>query len=290
MRRIELDSTGTLISAVGFGGMHLSLAGRPDEATARQVLNAALDAGVTFIDTADVYCMDDSDIGHNERLIASTVAARDDSERIFIATKGGFRRPGGAWTRDGSPQHLREACERSLRALGTSQISLYQLHALDPDVPFEASVKTLAALQSERKVRHIGLSNVSVEQIQQAQSIVDVVSVQNRLSPYFREAVDRGVVEYCADQSITFLAYSPVGGARLARRLPSIEPLQRIAERHGVSVHAVVLAWVRAQGRTVVPIPSATRVESALDSAGTAGLSLAAEELREIDRTHFPTD
>ena len=235
MNRTELDSTGTLISAVGFGGMHLSIKGRPDEATARAVLNASLDAGVSFIDTADVYCIDDNDMGHNERLIASVLAQRADRDRIHVATKGGMRRPNGEWTRDGSPQHLREACEQSLRSLGTDQIFLYQLHAPDPNVPFEHSVEVLAELQQRGKVRHVGLSNVSVDQIRSAQDILEVVSVQNRLNPWFREAVISGVVEYCGDQKITFLAYSPAGGGRLAKKIPRYVVLQQIAQSHGVS-------------------------------------------------------
>jgi aryl-alcohol dehydrogenase-like predicted oxidoreductase len=268
------------IPDIGFGGMPLSIQGRPSEEEGRRVLNAAIDAGMTLIDTADVYCLDDRDIGHNERLIASL-----DRNDIKVATKAGLRRPKGAWTNDASPAHIREACERSLRALNTDRIWLYQLHAPDPKVAFEKSVEAFAELQREGKFEHFGLSNVSVKQIDQASAILPVVSVQNRLNPYFRESVK--VASACAERGIVFLAYSPVGGGRLAKKLPQFDVLIELARKHDRSVHAIVLAWVRAQGKTVVPIPAARRVEHALDSAGAADFVLEEEDVRAIDETEF---
>src|SRR5437763_7056152 len=270
---------------VGFAGMPLSIQGRPPEDSGRRVLHAAIDAGMTFIDTADVYCLDDDDIGHNERLIASALRERDDRDRIRVATKAGLRRPKGAWTNDGSPQHIRQACERSLLALGTDQIWLYQFHAPDPRVPFEKSVETFAELQRAGKCKYVGLSNVSIEQIDAASRIVDVQSVQNRLNPYFRESLD--VAAECGRRQIAFLAYSPVGGGRLTKKLPKFEVLQRIATAHGCSVHAAVLAWVRAKGPTVIPIPGARTVEHADDSARSVNVRLSQEEIAMIDDTEF---
>ena len=270
---------------IGFGAMPLSIQGRPPEDDARQVLNAAIDAGVTLIDTADVYCLDDSDIGHNERLIASVLRERKD--KVRVATKGGLRRPKGAWTNDGRPKHIREACERSLRALETDQISLYQFHAPDPGVPFEKSVEAFAELQREGKVRDVGLSNVSVKQLDAASKILTVASVQNRLNPYFREALENGVVYECEKRGIPFLAYSPVGGGRLAKKLPQFPLLKEIARAHDASPHAVVLAWVRSKGKRVVPIPGARTVEHALDAVRSADLTLTAEEIAKIDEADF---
>jgi aryl-alcohol dehydrogenase-like predicted oxidoreductase len=284
-----LNQTGIEIGEIGFGGMPLSTKGRPSEEQSRRVLNAAIDAGMTFIDTADVYCIDDSDIGHNERLIASVVRERPDRDRIHIATKAGFRRPHGDWTHDGSPQHIREACEQSLRSLGTDSIDLYQLHAVDPRFGLEKSVETFAELQREGKCRHVGLSNVSVLQIAAAQKIVKIVSVQNRLNPYFREAIEDSVVDYCADNNITFLAYSPVGGGRLAKKLPKFPLMQSLAEKYNATPHAVTLAWVRSKGSTVVRIPGARKEEHARDSANAARLQLAAEDVEAIDGEAFPT-
>ena len=162
MKKSTLNRTTEQISAIGFGGMPLSITGRPAEDVAKKVVHAAIDAGMTLLDTADVYCLDDDDIGHNERLIAAAVREHPKRDDVRIATKAGLRRPRGAWTNDGTPKHIREACEKSLRALGTEQIWLYQFHAPDPGIPFEKSVEAFAELQRQGKCRYVGLSNVSV--------------------------------------------------------------------------------------------------------------------------------
>ncbi|HEY7686837.1 MAG TPA: aldo/keto reductase [Gemmatimonadales bacterium] len=277
------------VSAIGLGGMALSISGRPtDEATAIRVIQAALDHGVTLIDTADVYCLDDTDIGHNERLIARALQGRAGArEGVIVATKGGMVRPGGRWERDGRPKHLHQACDHSLRALGTDRIDLYQLHAPDPEVPFSDSVGALAELQQAGKIRWVGLSNVSVADIETASRSVTVVTVQNRLNPFFREALVTGVVAECARRGIGFLAYSPVGGGRLNKKLPGLAVLQSIGRRHAASPHAVALAWVLAQGRTVLPIPSARTVDHALDSLGAADVSLSPKEITAVTGAEF---
>jgi aryl-alcohol dehydrogenase-like predicted oxidoreductase len=276
------------VPAVGYGGMHLSLQERPPQQVSLEVIRAALDAGVRLIDTADVYCLDDADLGHNERLVADALRGwqgpRDD---VLVATKGGLTRPSGRWDRDGRPEHLRSACERSLRALGVERIAIYQLHAPDPQVPFEESVGALADLRREGKVRWVGLSNVSVAQIRAAEAIVPVASVQNRLNPFFREALEEGVVAYCEGRGIGFLAYSPVGGGRLNRKLPEHPVLRPMAARLGVSAHALVLAWVLSRSPVVTVIPSARRVEHTLDSVRAGELELSAEDLAAIDRAGF---
>lgn len=277
------------VSIVGLGGMHLSIAGRPeDETTALRVIHAALDAGATIIDTADVYCLDDGDIGHNERLIAKalrTWGGRRDT--IVVASKGGMTRPSGRWERDAHPEHLRRACDRSLKALGVDRIDLYQLHAPDPEVPFAESVGTLGELQRAGKVRWVGVSNVTVEDIGTASRITSIVAVQNRLNPFFREALTGGVVAECARRGLGFIAYSPVGGGRLNTKLPAHPVLQPIAQRHGISPHAVVLAWVVAQGNTVIAIPSARTPAHAADSLTAADVQLTPAELAAIDAADF---
>jgi aryl-alcohol dehydrogenase-like predicted oxidoreductase len=282
MQSTTLGKTGETIPVIGFGGMPLSIQGRPDEEQGIRTLHAAIDAGMTLIDTADVYCLDDGDIGHNERLIAKAIRGR---EGVKVATKAGLRRPRGAWVNDGSPKHIREACEQSLRSLGTEQIWLYQFHAPDPRASFEKSVEAFAELHREGKFQWFGVSNVSVAQLEQAERILPVQSVQNRLNPYFRESID--VAQECAKRSVTFLAYSPVGGGRLAKKLPKFEVLQDLARARNASVHAVTIAWVRAQGETVVPIPAARTIEHAVDSAKAAELVLSEEELRRISETVF---
>ena len=288
MRQRLLGPGAPAVSLVGYGGMHLSIEGRPPEEQALRVLHAALDAGVTLIDTADVYCLDQHDIGHNERLIARALAGWSGARAsVTVATKGGVVRPGGRWESDARPAHLRAAAEQSLRALGVERLDLYQLHAPDPKVPLAESVGALARLRDEGKVRWIGLSNVSLAQLREAQGITPVTTVQNRLNPFFRESLSGGIVQYCAEQGIGFLAYSPTGGGRLTRTLPTHPVLAPIARRVGVSAHAVVLAWALAQSPTVIVIPSARTVEHALDSVGAADLVLGADDLAAIDAAEF---
>ena len=286
--RRKLGSDAPLVSAVGYGGMHLSIQDRPSDEQGVGVIRAALDAGVTLIDTADVYCLDDTDLGHNERLIARALREWDGSrESVIVATKGGLRRPGGRWETDGRPEHLRLACESSLKALAVERIDLYQLHAPDPSVPLSESVGALRDLQQEGKIGWVGLSNVSVAEIREAQSIVPITSVQNRLNPFFREALTGGVVEYCAQAGIGFLAYSPTGGGRLNRKLPAHPVLRPMAARLGVTPHALVLAWVLARSANVMVIPSARTVDHALDSIAAAELKLSPADLGAITAAEF---
>ena len=268
--------------------MHLSIEGRPPEAQGIRVIHAALDAGMTFIDTADVYCLDDAELGHNERLIAAALASwKGRREAIVVGTKGGLTRPHGRWERNGRPAHLRRACEQSLRALDVDRIDLYQLHAPDPVVPFDESVGALADLAREGQIRWVGLSNVSVAQIKAAEQQVTIATVQNRLNPFFREAIADGVVEYCGRRRIGFLAYSPTGGGRLTLKLPVHPVLARLARDLGVTAHQIVLAWVLAQGRSVIGIPSARKVDHVQDSARAADLALSDADLAAISSAEF---
>ena len=288
MPQRRLGRGAPLVSAVGYGGMHLSIQDRPQEEQGIRVIHAALDAGVTLIDTADVYCMDDHDIGHNERLIAQALKTwSGDRSRVIVATKGGMTRPKGRWEMNGTPAQLKAACERSLRALGVDQIDLYQLHVPDPRVPLADSVGALADLHREGKVRWVGLSNVSVEEINEAERIVPITAVQNRLNPFFREALAEGVVEYCTEHGVGFLAYSPTGGGRLNLKLPAHSVLQPMAARLGVTPHVLVLAWVLARSPAVIVIPSARTVEHALDSISAAELNLSEADLAAITTAEF---
>jgi aryl-alcohol dehydrogenase-like predicted oxidoreductase len=291
MRTLPLGPGGPEVSNVGFGGMPLSLNDRPGEGDAVRVIHEALDAGVTLLDTADVYCIDETEYGHNERLFRKAVESWSGAkEKLVIATKGGLNRSGSQWGQDARPENLRHSLEQSLKALGVDCIDLYQLHAPDPKVPFAHSVQALAQMKKEGKIRHVGLSNVSVDQIKEAEQIVPVLTVQNRLSPFFREAVTGGVVEYCGEKGIGFLAYSPVGGGRLNRKLPDHPVAREIAEKHGATPHEVVLAWVLAQGPSVIVIPGARTAEHALSSVRAADLELTADERAALDGAEFSTE
>jgi aryl-alcohol dehydrogenase-like predicted oxidoreductase len=275
---------GENILPIGLGAMPMSVAGRPDEARSRRTIDAALDAGVRLIDTADTYALDDTEIGHNERLIAAALAGRRD--RALIATKGGKTRIGSDWGIDGRPERLRAACEASLRRLRTDRIDLYQLHAPDPDVPFAESVGALRALQDAGKIRAVGLSNVSIAQLTDALRIVDVAAVQNELSPACPWSLDDDALTSIASRGVAFLAYSPLGGIGQGATLER-PAIQATAERHGVSVQRAALAWLLALSPNVVPIPGASRPESIADSARATELTLTREEVAAISEEAF---
>jgi len=266
---------------IGLGGMPMSLAGHPPEERSIRAIHAALDAGVNVIDTADAYCTDEHDVGHNERLIAQALRGRRDG--VIVATKGGHTRPGGAWALDGSPAHLRSACEASLRALETDRIDLYQYHRPDPKVPYEESIGAIKELQDEGKIRWVGISNANVEQIDLACSIVDVVSVQNQLSLEYRSPIGKGEVEECERRGIAFLPWSPLGGIPKAADAPGQhEAVTAAAREHDVSSQQVALAWLLSLSPCVIPIPGTTRPESILDSVAAAELELSDDELAAI--------
>ncbi|WP_327406626.1 aldo/keto reductase [Streptomyces sp. NBC_01288] len=273
------------VSAIGLGGMPMSIEGRPDEARSLATIHAALDAGVTLIDTADAYHLHADDVGHNETLIAKALASHDRGADVLVATKGGHLRPGdGSWTLNGSPAYLKEACEASLRRLGVEAIGLYQFHRPDPRVPYAESVGAVRELLDEGKIRLAGVSNADPEQIRLANEILDgrLVSVQNQFSPAFRSSEPE--LDLCDELGIAFLPWSPLGGITRAGELGSAyAPFARIAEKHGVSPQRVCLAWMLAKSPVVVPIPGASRPETIRDSAAAPELALSADEIAELD-------
>src|SRR5262245_39071504 len=217
----------------GIGCMRLSTARDRDDTRSIDVLHAALDAGATLLDTADAYCWDENDIGHNERLIARALATwAGDRSRVVVATKGGLTRPNGEWIPDGRARHLAEACEASRRALGVERIQLYQLHAPDPRVGLSTSVRALAALKRDGLVEEVGLCNVTVGQIEEARRITEIASVQVELSVWHDDNVLSGVVEYCVANGIRLIAHRPLGGPQRQRRTQSEAALAAIASRH----------------------------------------------------------
>ena len=264
----------------------MSIEGRPDEQRSVATIHAALDAGVTLVDTADAYHRDAGEVGHNESLIARALATYGgDTSDVLVATKGGHLRPGdGSWTVDGSPAHLRQACEDSLKRLGVEAIGLYQFHRPDPKVPYAESVGALRDLLDEGKIRMAGISNADVHQIDQAVEILGgrLVSVQNQFSPAFRSSEPE--LELCAELGIAFLPWSPLGGISRAGELGSAyAPFARVAEAHGVSPQQVCLAWMLAKSPVVIPIPGSSRPGTIRDSVAAAELELTAEEIAELD-------
>ncbi|SDM92732.1 aldo/keto reductase [Actinacidiphila guanduensis] len=272
------------VSAIGLGGMPMSIEGRPDEARSVATIHAALDAGVRFIDTADAYHRDANEVGHNESLIAKALASHPAGAEVLVATKGGHLRPGdGSWTLNGDPDYLKQACEASLRRLGVEAIGLYQFHRPDPKVPYADSVGAIRDLLDAGKIRMAGISNANPEQIRLANEILGgrLVSVQNQFSPAFRSSEPE--LALCDELGIAFLPWSPFGGISRAGDLGStFAPFAKVAAAHGVSPYQVCLAWMLALSEQVVPIPGASRPASIQDSVQAAELTLTAEEIAEL--------
>lgn len=264
------------VSRLGYGAMRITgsnVTGEPDDPDGvRRVLRRVVELGITFIDTADSYGPEVS-----ERLIAEALHPYPDG--LVIATKGGLTRTGrgGPWPPDGRPEHLREACEGSLRRLKLDRIDLYQLHRVDPKVPLEESVGALAELRREGKVRHVGLSNVSVDQLERAESIVPIVSVQNEYSVGNRSSED--VLDACESRSAVFLPWYPLEAGSLAR--PG-GPLDRVAEAQGGTPAQVALAWLLARSPVILPIPGTSSVEHLEENVAATRLTLSDEELAEL--------
>ncbi|MDV9171726.1 aldo/keto reductase [Streptomyces sp. W16] len=283
------------VSAVGLGAMPLSLAGRPDEQRALATVHAALDAGVTLLDTADSYHLPGAEPGHNERLIARALASYGgDTSDVLVTTKGGRGRPAdGSWTVTGSARHLKAAAEASLKRLGVDAIGLYQLHKPDPAVPYEESVGALRELLDEGKIRLAGISNTDTGLIRRAHAILGdrLVSVQNQYSPAVRDSEPE--LRLCAALGLAFLPWSPLGGISRSSLdgpanpdgEPGFDAFRSVAREHGVSPQQVCLAWLLAKSPTVIPIPGASRPESIRNSARAADLVLSQAELTRLDAT-----
>ncbi len=274
------------VSAIGLGAMPLSTKdGRPSREEAIGVVHAALDAGVTLVDTADAYSRDEAEFGHNESLVAEALASYGPGARdVLVATKGGHTRSGTDWGLDGSPGYLRRACEASLRRLGVDSIGLYQYHRPDPATPWEESMGALRALADGGLVRMVGVSNADIAQIDIARSIVGdaFVAVQNQFSPGWRFSADE--LAHCAGHDLAFIPWSPFGGVSAAGSLDSSAPaFAEVADELGVSVYRVTLAWHLAQADVVLPIPGASRAASIQDSAAAADLRLTPEQLARLD-------
>ncbi|MET8665804.1 aldo/keto reductase [Streptomyces tendae] len=270
------------VSAIGLGGMPMSIEGRPDPERSIATIHAALDAGVTLVDTADSYHRDANELGHNEELVARALREYGTGAAdVLVATKGGHLRPGdGTWTRNGDPGYLKRAAKESARRLGVDAIGLYQFHRPDPAVPYADSVGALRELLDEGVILMAGISNADVAQIDEARDVLGgrLVSVQNQFSPAFRSS--RSELEHCAGLGIAFLPWSPLGGIANAKDLAARHAaFGRVADEVGTSVHRVALAWQLALAPVVIPIPGASRPASIRDSAAAADLELTADQV-----------
>jgi pyridoxine 4-dehydrogenase len=266
------------VTRLGFGAMRITGDGiwgePPNRAEAIQVLHRAVELGINFIDTADSYGPNVS-----EEIIAE--ALHPYPSNLVIATKGGFDRPGpNRWVENGKPEHLRSACEGSLRRLRLERIGLYQLHRIDPKVPSEDQLGTLNDLQSQGKIKHIGLSEVSVEQIQHAQTIVPIVSVQNRYS--FADRGSEDVLNYCQKNDIAFIPWFPLAAGKLSGPDSAIAHL---AKQWNASPSQVALAWLLARSPVILPIPGTSSVKHLEENVAAAGLQIDANKLQQLGKS-----
>jgi pyridoxine 4-dehydrogenase len=265
------------VTRLGFGAMRITgdgVWGEPaNRAEAIRVLQRAVELGINFIDTADSYGPHIS-----EEIIAQ--ALHPYPANLVIATKAGFDRPGpNRWVENGKPEHLRSACEGSLRRLRLDRIDVYQLHRIDPKVPAEDQLGALKDLQAQGKIKHIGLSEVSVKQIQHAQTIVPIVSVQNRYSVADRGSED--VLEYCETQKMAFIPWFPLAAGKVSG---ADSPLRSLAAQWKVSPSQVALAWLLARSPVILPIPGTSKVEHLEENVAAADLRIDTDKLSMLDR------
>ncbi|MDP3968912.1 MAG: aldo/keto reductase [Nocardioides sp.] len=276
------------VGAVGLGLMTFDQSGTQPREQLAATLRAAVDAGVTLLDTADAYGPGERGAaahGANERLVAGLLDELGLRDEVVLATKGGHvRTDDGGWDTDSTPGHLRAAVDASLERLGVEQIALWQHHRPDPDVPYDEVISTLSEIARSGKVAMIGLSNADPEQIRAAHAVLGdhLVSVQNQFSPKFRSS--RPEIDVCEELGLAFLPWSPLGGLADAKELAERHPaFAEVATARGVSAQQVALAWELAQSPVVVPIPGAKRPESITDSAAAADLELSPDELARLD-------
>ena len=274
------------VGAIGLGAMPLSVPGHPDPDKSRATVHAALDAGVTLIDTADAYTPDGR-LGHNEEIVAEALRTYGgDTSGVLVATKAGHTRDGEDWDVDGRPEYLREAAQASARRLGVDAVGLLQHHRPDPKVPYEETMGGLRALVDEGIAQRVGISNADPDQIRLARQIIGagLVSVQNQLSPAFRSSLPE--VDVCTELGLAFLPWSPLGGMRSAKDLgSSFTAFTDVAQELGTTPYQVCLAWLLARSPVMVPIPGASRPETIQDSAAASALTLTDEQITRLDAT-----
>lgn len=269
------------VSAIGLGGMPMSVRSTNDEEQGIATIRTAVENGVTLIDTADAYCQGEDDFGHNEELIARALDGVDAD--VLVATKGGHTRIGGPWNLNGRPDYLLQAARASAQRLGVEQIGLYQFHRPDPAVAYEDSIGALRTLLDDGLIARAGISNANPQQIRQAHEILGdgLVSVQNQYSPSFRSSEPE--IDVCDELGLAFLPWSPLGGMRSAADLgEDYAAFGQIAAKHNVSPQQVALAWELARSENVIPIPGASRPESVTDSTAAVHLRLDEEDLAQL--------
>lgn len=277
------------IFPIGLGAMPLSISGRPSLHYAMSVIEAFLELGGNFIDTADVYGLDDNDRGHNERLIHQAILKLSPSNNnIVIATKGGATRPQGGWSfrGGGHPEKLRNACEQSLKNLALTSHDLYYLHGIDPEVPLEDSLGELIRLKDEGKIKNIGIANADMVQLKTALKLTTIVAVQNRCNPFCKADFKNGLIEYCKLKNILYIPYCPLGGLADHSKLANSPFFSDLKTKYGISSYQISLAWLINKYDHIVPIPGLDLINQVATALGTVNIVLDSSDMQRIDE--FP--
>jgi aryl-alcohol dehydrogenase-like predicted oxidoreductase len=264
--------------------------GKPPEAQAIAVIHRALDLGVTLLNTADSYCLDESDKHHNEQLICKALKLyKGNAQRPLIITKGGFMRINGEWIKNGNPDYLWQSIQGSFEGLGGDRpIDLWEYHCPDPNYTLKQSLAPAIKAVEEGIVRFVGVSNFSLEQLKRARDLVDIVTVENQFNLWQRKPEFNGILRFCEEARITFLAWSPLGGIRgkrqIGKSLDQLPELAKLAMSKNVSVYCIMLAWLRAKSTAVIPIPGADKLSDIQDSVKSIDVKLTPDDIVQIDR------
>jgi aryl-alcohol dehydrogenase-like predicted oxidoreductase len=273
------------IFPIGLGAMPLSLRGRPSESNAIEIIHYFIEQGGNLIDTADVYGLDDTDKGHNEKLISKALnQIGNATNNIIVATKGGATRPNGGWgLRGGHPKKLRKVCEQSLRNLNITEHALYYLHGPDPDIPLVDSVGELVLLKNEGKIKNIGLANITLNDLQLALTLTPIFAVQNRCNPFCKEDIKNGLIEFCRLNAIKYVPYCPFGGWAEHQQLNSSPFYRSLIEKYHSSSYLISLAWLLSKGEHIKPIPGMDRKEQIKINMKSLTLQLEQKDIHLID-------
>ncbi|CAF3232567.1 unnamed protein product [Rotaria sp. Silwood2] len=290
---INLGHTNIKITRIGLGSMPLSIYGRPTREDAINVIHRTLDLGITLIDTADAYCLDENDKNYSERLIyqaLQTCQGSADIHNIIIATKGGLIRPGGAWETDLNPSRIRQAIEKSYESLGGQKpIPLWQIHNSPQDNKYSLKeiFQPICEAVELKLIQYVGVSNFTVEQIKEVQTYIEIQSVQNVFNLFKRQSEIDGVLKYCEDNNLTFLAYSPMGGRRKYKKLNKDKLLLNLGEKYHCSPYCIVLSWILSKSKCIVPIPGASKITSIEDSVKALHIQLDRNDIELINNHKF---
>ena len=272
------------IFPIGLGAMPLSIAGRPTEKEAIIIIETFIKSGGNFIDTADIYGLDDSDRGHNEKLIYKALKQLQYLDKVIVTTKGGGTRINSGWNiLGGHPKKLRTACEKSLKNLGIEAHALYYLHGIDPYIPVEDSIGEIMNMKVEGKIQHIGVANVDLNEIKNIESMTKIVAVQNRCNPFSKRDFTNGVIEYCRINYINYIAYSPLGGWSDHKKLSTCELYRSISLKYEISSYSINLAWLLAKADHIIPIPGMDTKNYVLQNLNSVNISLDEADIQKID-------